>query len=141
MPAPTAEEEVKQAKYVNHFCPLGEQPPTTSSTAAASLAIHLDPERVFAEQTKDALLLRVRQWVSEGKPPAKLELQGKSRDEQQYASQFAALGLDDHRCLTITATTLTGEQICYLLPPDLHWETFFLAPLACHKAWTLWLPA
>ena len=56
---------------------------------------------------------------SEGYPPAKLELSKKSRDEQQYASRFAALGINDHRCLTITAMTLTGEQNRYLLPPEL----------------------
>ena len=97
--------------------------------------VHLDPEQVFKAQTKDPLLLRVRQWVSDGKPPTKVELRGKSRDEQQYASRFVALGINDHGCLTITAKTLTGERTCYLLPSVLHQDAYFLAhgaPMAGH---------
>lgn len=69
--------------------------------------------------------MKVHQWVWEGKLPAKLELQGKSRDEQQYTSYFAALGIADGGCLTITAMTLTG--VCFLMPPELQWDAFYLA--------------
>ncbi len=51
MPAPTAEEEAEQAKYINQICPLGEQPPAISSIAAAASAIPLDLKQVFSEQT------------------------------------------------------------------------------------------
>jgi hypothetical protein len=47
-------------------------------------------------------------------------LRGKSRDKQQYASRFTALGL-------------TVERTCYLLPPNLQREPFPSAPLAGHN--------
>ncbi len=109
MPAHTADEE---AEYVHHIHQLGETP-----LATAAAALRLDPERIFEAQTQDPLLLTVRHWVSEGHPLTKPELKGRSRDEQQYAARFAALGPDERGCLTITSSTLTGERTRYLLPP------------------------
>jgi transposase InsO family protein/dUTPase len=131
MPAPTAEEEAEQAEYVHHLHQLGE-----TSLAAVTTPLRLDPERIFEAQTQDSLLLTVRHWVSEGQPPSKPELKGRPRDEHQYAARFAALGLDERGCLTITASTLSGERTRYLLPPSLQREAFFLAhgaPLAGHN--------
>ena len=128
MPAPTAKEEAKQAEYVHHRHQRGEAPLATATTP-----LRLDPERIFEAQTQDPLLLTVRHWVSEGRPPTKPELKGRSRDEHQYAARFAALGLDERGCLTITASTLAGERTRYLLPSSLQREAFFLAhgtPLA-----------
>ncbi len=116
---------------MRHIHQLGETPPAT-----ADAALRLNPERIFEAQTQDPLLLTVRHWVSEGRPPTKPELKGRSRDEQQYAARFAALRLDDRGCPTITASTLNGERTRYLLPSSLQRKAFFLAhgaPLASHN--------
>ncbi len=66
-----ADEEAKQAEYVNHLCQLGEQP-----HAVLAAALRLDPEQIFEAQTQDPLLMTVSHWVSEGRPPTKPELKG-----------------------------------------------------------------
>ncbi len=65
-------------------------------------------------------------WVSDGKPPIKAELQGTTRDEQQCASRFAALGINNYGCLLITSATLTNKWIQLMLPPELHRDAFRL---------------
>ncbi len=69
--------------------------------------------------------MTVRHLVSEGRPPAKPERRGRPRDKQQYASRFPALGLDDRGCLTITASTLTGERTVTCCPSDNNARRFY----------------
>ena len=52
-------------------------------------------------------------WVSKGNHISKL--QGTTRDKQQYASRFAALGINDYMCMTIISATLTSKRVQLML--------------------------